>query len=229
MVYPALGRLLKPLVPTGQRYRWRGTGKTLNKAGGDEFWGLREYRDGDNPKHIHWRSSARLGKRLVKEFHHEQAEKVCVLLDAGLPTSAGELESRRFEEAVSFAATLSVYYLRQGYEVALAAGAVRVSADRGQRQFRRILGTLAEIVQDANPSFPELVNSLDYRFLRDSFVVAVLPDAERCPYATLAQLQEHRQSVRIIDVSAPAFHSIFQPPAVIVPEQSRRPQREDAT
>lgn len=214
VVYPALGRLLKALVPMSDHFHWQGTGKILNRTGQDEFWGLREFREGDNPRHMHWRSSARLGKKLVKEFHREQAQKVCILLDVKPPDEGPEKARERFEEAVSFAATLTVYYLERGYEVALAAGGVKIPADRGNRQFKRILGTLAELQADG-VSFPELVNGLDYRFLRDSYVVAVLLDGERFPYATLAQLQEHRQSVRVIDVSAAAFHSVFEPSTVL--------------
>ncbi|GEM_PF-1344062 len=211
VVYPALGRLLRPVVPVSQRLHWKGSGQVLNKTGQDEFWGLREYRDGDNPRHIHWRSTARLGKKLVREYHREQAEKVCILLDVDVPMEAGEEAWRRWEEAVSFAATLSVHYLGRGYEVGLAAGGVKIPADRGNRQYRKILGTLAEIEGDGQ-TFTDLVNGLDYRFLRDSYVVAILLDGERFPYSTLAQLQEHRQTVRVIDVSAEAFHNIFQAP-----------------
>ena len=103
--------------------------------------------------------------------------------------------------------------------MALAAGGGKVPADRGKRQFCRVLGTLAELEPAADTTFADLVNSLDYRFLRDSYVVAVLLDAEGCAYSTVTQLQEHRQSVRIVETGAAAFHNIFQPPAMMMPEQ----------
>src|SRR5262249_56793295 len=67
IVYPALG--------TVRERRWRVRhwteaaldGRPMSHRGEDEFYGLREYRPGDNPRRIHWRRSARHGTLLVRE------------------------------------------------------------------------------------------------------------------------------------------------------------------
>ncbi len=71
---------------------------------GDEFAGLREYRRGDDRRHIHWKSVARTGELYVKEFAVEAPRRYSVALDLrreGLRAPEAEVE-----DAVSVAASV---------------------------------------------------------------------------------------------------------------------------
>lgn len=68
----------------------------------DEFVGLRDYRTGDPPRIVHWRSSARLQRLVVKEFEEESFPRYALALDTQLAQGARD---RLFEEAVSVAAS----------------------------------------------------------------------------------------------------------------------------
>lgn len=71
---------------------------------GDEFSGLREYRHGDDRRHIHWKSVARMGELIVREFAADSPLRHAVLLDLdrpGLRVSEAEVE-----DAVSAAASI---------------------------------------------------------------------------------------------------------------------------
>ena len=71
---------------------------------GDEFASLREYRRGDDRRHIHWKSVARTGQLFVKEFSLEAPRRHTVVLDArreGIRINEGEVE-----DAVSAAASV---------------------------------------------------------------------------------------------------------------------------
>ena len=61
---------------------------------GDEFSGLREYRWGDDRRHIHWKSVARTGELVVKEFAHNAPRRHAVVLDlkAGIDVPEAEVE-----------------------------------------------------------------------------------------------------------------------------------------
>ena len=64
--------------------------------------GVREYIRGDSPRHVHWASSARTGRLLVREFEAEGFPNFDVLLDLqALWTSSGQ-----FELAVTAASSL---------------------------------------------------------------------------------------------------------------------------
>jgi len=214
LLFPRLGHIPGRLIPTSDEYRHQGATKVLSKVGHDEFWGVREYRDGDNPRLIHWRTSARLGKRLVKEYHRQESQNVCILLDTHVPEDRGDL-ARRFESAVSFTATLTKQLLDQDYRVSFAAygqDLVRLSTDGGQRQARRILTALAEIEPSRDRDFEDVVRELDPRVMTDTFVVAVLLDAAR-ERTVRAKLQRGRRNrMRLVSVDSPAFRAVFNDP-----------------
>jgi len=72
-----------------------------NVGQSDEFVALRDYRHGDPPRHIHWRSWARVGKPVVKEFEDEFFVRHALVLDTFIEHPNSEI----FEEAVSVAAS----------------------------------------------------------------------------------------------------------------------------
>lgn len=78
---------------------------------GDEFAGLREYRRGDDRRHIHWKSVARTGELYVKEFAVEAPRRYAVALDLrreGLRAPEAEVE-----DAVSVAASVLTRLARE--------------------------------------------------------------------------------------------------------------------
>lgn len=72
-----------------------------------EYHGLRDYRPGDSPRWIHWRTSARVAKPMVKEFEQQHEQDLAILIDPWLPRSKVTPEQREtLEEVIRFAATL---------------------------------------------------------------------------------------------------------------------------
>jgi uncharacterized protein (DUF58 family) len=69
----------------------------------EEFISLREYRPGDSLRHLHWKSWAKTGKPIVKEFQDEFFVRHAMILD----TFTDKGETDLFEEAVSVAASLA--------------------------------------------------------------------------------------------------------------------------
>ncbi|MEP1126233.1 MAG: DUF58 domain-containing protein [Ilumatobacter sp.] len=73
------------------------------RLGPGEFHSLREYADGDEPRTIHWRASARSDKLLVKKNSVEGLRRMLVVLDSDLASYA---DPASFERAVTVAASL---------------------------------------------------------------------------------------------------------------------------
>ncbi len=69
----------------------------------EEFVSLREYRPGDALRRMHWKSFAKLGKPIIKEYQDEFFVRHALVLD----TFGGPAEEEIFEEAVSIAASLA--------------------------------------------------------------------------------------------------------------------------
>jgi uncharacterized protein (DUF58 family) len=78
----------------------------------DEFHMLREYRLGDDPRAIHWRTTARRSELMIREFHENRDQRLTVLLDAWQPLRPDEADRDRVELAFSLAASVCVHHLR---------------------------------------------------------------------------------------------------------------------
>ena len=76
-------------------------------AGAAEFAGLREYQRGDNPRHVHWPTTARLNELMIKEFEPLASACLFIVLDQSLAANVGEGKQAIFEYAVRVAASIA--------------------------------------------------------------------------------------------------------------------------
>lgn len=118
----------------------------------DDFHRMREYRWGDNPRAIHWRTSARQNQLMIREYHQSRDWNLLILLDLWLPRRPLEEDRDRVELAISFAATICVDQLRLGRDASLyaaVAGATLMEWEGPSRpaSIESLLAMLA--VQDA--------------------------------------------------------------------------------
>ena len=72
----------------------------------DDFHQLREFRSGDNPRAIHWRSTARRGELILREFQQNREHMLAIVLDLFWPPSASNRFREQTELALSFVASL---------------------------------------------------------------------------------------------------------------------------
>jgi uncharacterized protein (DUF58 family) len=141
VVYPAI----RPLAQhVDLRALYTGDEAPLPRGRRGEFHGLREYRQGDDPRDIHWRSSARRGRRMVREHDDEAARRISIFLDHVRPPGIAATEGdERVERAVSLCASLVVDHLERGYTVRLITRVGAVSWARGRGAQARFLEHLA--------------------------------------------------------------------------------------
>ncbi len=85
IVFPAFTPLSALGIPTGRRHHPGGVALASHLGDSFEFLGNREYRDGDNPRDIDWRATARLQTPIVREYREEYFLRVAVVLDTHLP------------------------------------------------------------------------------------------------------------------------------------------------
>jgi uncharacterized protein (DUF58 family) len=88
-------------LPGTKKYQQGGVALAASVGQSEEFVALRDYRNGDPLRHIHWRSWAKTGKPVVKEFEDEFFVRHGLVLD----TFTDHPHSEVFEEAVSVAAS----------------------------------------------------------------------------------------------------------------------------
>ena len=136
---------------------WPGTFPSRSMGIGTEFYSMRKYVPGDDPKRINWKVSARQNELIVNETEAERITDVMVVLDTDV-TIFEEAEDELFERGIRAAASMASLLLRQGNRVGLILqGGERGSlpVGFGKRHERRILYLLAE----AKPGRPTVSTS----------------------------------------------------------------------
>ncbi len=150
------------------RARWRGEGR--------EFEALRDYMEGDDPRKIHWKASARLDRPIVQEFRPERNQNVLVALDASrLMCTLSEGKSK-LDHALEAAARLAHAAMAGGDRPGIFAFANRVlsyvppkrSADQLNRILERTVSLEPRFVE---PQYEEAFLWLQFRLRRRSLIV----------------------------------------------------------
>jgi uncharacterized protein (DUF58 family) len=101
---------------------WTGSGESRARSiasAGEDDAATREYRQGDDLRRVHWRSTARMGQLMVRREEQPWQARCTLLLDTRTVGHAGEGPGSSFEWAVSAAASLGVHLVRHGYFVRL--------------------------------------------------------------------------------------------------------------
>jgi uncharacterized protein (DUF58 family) len=133
---------------------------------GEVFAGVRDYRPGDQQRWVHWRTTARTGRLVVRE--HEEPARSPVVLVVG----AGAAESPEWEQLVAAAASVGVYALAQGRPVHCAAAGRVENATKLQ-----VLDWCAGL-DGSGPSADEAVTAAFRRWGRRCSFVLFAPDRE---------------------------------------------------
>lgn len=90
-------------LPGTRRHQPGGVALASFMGDSEEFMSMRDYRPGDPLRHIHWKSWAKTGKPIVKEYQDEFFVRHALILDTFQKTEQHEI----FEEAVSVAASFA--------------------------------------------------------------------------------------------------------------------------
>lgn len=134
-------------------------------ATGFEFYGMRDYVNGDDPRRIVWRATARTldlesgtGRYFVREAEQGITDKVNILIDTDRGSHSPGPTSDTFELAIRAAASLGVKHLRDGFGLNLWGNHGPIASGlRGRRAILPFLDDLAGL----EPGDEPLVRSLE--------------------------------------------------------------------
>jgi uncharacterized protein (DUF58 family) len=190
---------------------------------------VREYAPGDPLKSIHWPTTARRGKIMVKEFEQDPQAEVWLFLDLQhgvhyakpytppqIPVS--ELLYRKapkfvlppstLEYAISIAASLAHYFINQKRAVGLAAAghiATVISAERGDRQEAKILETLAYLENDGGVSIAALAPLQARQLTTGSSVILITPTVRPETVSAVEDLQRRGLHPMVVLIDPDTF------------------------
>lgn len=228
IVHPAYTPLRELTLPGGRKLQKSGLERVMKVSESMDFLGCRDYRAGDNPRHIHWRSSARRGALVVKEYQDEMLSRTALIVDTCLRRPSRPLSLRRglksffaffygqgvlwpddcvpeLEAALALAASVADLLMEKECLIDLfAAGRQvrRLQCGRHVAGLETLLDILAEVEPEPRPGLHELrAEVLDEIGGLGSAVVILLGfDRERREFVEM--LQERGVAVRLLVIGS---------------------------
>ena len=159
LVLPKLYPIPVLNLPEGAKYQPGGMKLATSVGESEEFIALRDYQLGDSLRRIHWRSWAKVGKPVVKEYQDEYFVRHTIVLDTFTNTDY----CQKFEEAVSVISSIALSYKTQDAILDLMFVGPQIycfTTGRGISQVEKILQILATVQTCTDKSFETLKSSI---------------------------------------------------------------------
>lgn len=160
-------------------------------AGAAEFSGLREYRRGDNPRHVHWPTTARRNELMVKEFEPLASACLYIALDLAADANLGKGRHSTLEYAVRIAASAAKFASANSIPTRLIGEGKRplyLPAGTGDPHFRGMLDELAVVDSDGATPYARVLENIALDCQPGETVLAFLSHPEAQSAQTLQAL-----------------------------------------
>ncbi|MEL7357242.1 MAG: DUF58 domain-containing protein [Cyanobacteria bacterium J06560_6] len=202
-------------LPGSRRHQADGLALATSIGDSEEFRALREYRPGDSPRKIHWKSWAKLGKPVIKEEQEEYSVRHALILD----TFQAEDYSEVMEEAVAIAASLACTVQTQESLLDLvfvSDQAHSFTIGRGLGQTEQLLELLASAQPCQDKGFEKMLPLVRSRLSLLSGCICIFLTWDEDRKALIEQLQSASVPVLVLIIateqglSEPPDHSCLQ-------------------
>lgn len=207
IIHPPVNSNLPVSLPAGEssgreRSRQRAWQATVNAAG------VREYQPHDPLRWMHWKTSARRGELMVRQFDQDATGDIWLLPDMTAESQLGtELEGTE-EHLVILTASLAAEALRQNRKAGVATYGARpqlLPPATGQGQEWRILRALALAQADGQTSLAAALHDLT-RLIRPGMALLLLtPTIETDWIASLVPLRQKGVQVQVVLLDRASF------------------------
>ena len=228
MIFPIKKFPLPPgLLPGGKSIRKKTTNITPHAAG------VREYSQGDPMKRIHWPSTAKRGRFMVKEFEQDPEAEVWLFIDAEeggqvrikeiLPSLGSGVFFRKpkirlprdtFEYSISIAASLGKFLLDEKRAVGLVCAERHFTvlpAERGDRQAGKLLETLAFLQPQGKLPISRLVSLQAKHIPMGSSVLLITTDTNQQVVLAMENLRRLNLRPAVVLVNPESFGGKGEP------------------
>jgi uncharacterized protein (DUF58 family) len=186
--YTELGSF--PLVDSFLHHQRTPQEYSSKKGAGIDYYGVREFRSGDPLRHVHWRTTARRGELVVREFERETGTPLVVLVDNGSGGDSQREYSSLLDSGARLAASVVHYAHYAGHPVILAAYRGENPEIYDVPSFHDALKWLAALRPSAGGGLEQQVESLWPELSPGCFLCCITP-ARSLDSARLAAALPH--------------------------------------
>jgi uncharacterized protein (DUF58 family) len=194
LVYPAIARVDRALLRRCQSAEHTGAMLRPRRGGQDEFYGIKEFRSGDNPRLIHWKRSAHTGVLVAKEMTLVSPPRLHLLVDTQL-RSRSLADHALVEKTIAMAGSLATDALEAGLMVGLHAWSgqwVGIAPSRGKRHRHELMTALARLTLNADQTAAALMSEAQSTLKPGTTVVLFTP------YGSALHLNQQAQASLLI-------------------------------
>jgi uncharacterized protein (DUF58 family) len=142
---------------------------------------VREYKDGESVKKIHWISSARKNKLIVKQFQLQSFFGTTIMFNLEKARNIGEGKESVVEYMIKIAASTAHYLTERGVSIELLAHIgeiVHLPFNKGQDHLENIWKILAVAQAESRISFREAFEEFARYIPNDSSLVVIMSDQD---------------------------------------------------
>ncbi|MCB0208280.1 MAG: DUF58 domain-containing protein [Anaerolineae bacterium] len=171
--------------------------QSLRVGQGSDIIGTREYRSGDSMRHIHWRSTARLGSLVVKELSDQDQLTLTVVLDLSVKGQVGQGKFSTFETAIRLAATFGYYADNHNIPFRLIGHSPRWRPPATPLSWWGTLNYLAKVENDGSDALADVLRSLPHL----PFVVVLISRPNTAISQALSHFQQQNMHILAIFIA----------------------------
>jgi uncharacterized protein (DUF58 family) len=210
LVYPKYEILHSLDLPVNSKFQKEGTSLVSNVGESMEFHACRDFRTGDNAKHIHWPSTARRGQLIVREFQEEFLCRIALIIDTYIPflsnffTLSPKTSFPELEAALSLTAAIAHHLAYGDYIVDVFAAGTNIyhfKSGRSLAQFDQILDILATIEPNHQHPISELEATVLEEIASIGSAMLIFLNWDKQRKKLVEQLQSHGVNLKIIFIT----------------------------
>jgi uncharacterized protein (DUF58 family) len=225
LVYPAFHELVSLDLPVAIRYQKDGDSRVSKVGESLDYFGNREFREDDDPRHIDWFGSARSGELIIKEFQQEYLSRIAVIVDTYVPpVNSFQFSFRKkpsfdeLEASLSLTSALIDYLTRGEYVVDIFATGLDVyhfKAGRHLSCFDDIMDILASLEINHQLPINEISSNVIEEISSIGSAVVILQGWDKERQKLISRLNNYGIASKVIiignkdKISAPSNIRVF--------------------
>ncbi|MBU1913479.1 MAG: DUF58 domain-containing protein, partial [Candidatus Omnitrophica bacterium] len=192
IVYPSFFRIFAfPPLASGS-VSWMGVETAKISGDSHEFFGIREYQRGDSMSRIHWLSSARHNKLIVKQFERNSIQEVTIVLDLKKGNDIGAGRETTLEYSVKIAGSIARFLMNIGAFVQIVGFTKEVAIlplGKGDSHLYKILEYLARVRADSSYTLSETLDEASFITPYGSTLISIMLDTDMEALSSLVQFK----------------------------------------
>jgi len=208
IIYPAFFRVFAfPPLARGS-VSWMGVETSKISGDSHEFFGIREYQRGDTMSRIHWPSTARHNKLIVKQFERNTVQEVTIVLDLKKGNDIGAGKETTLEYSVKIAGSIARFLMDSGAFVQIIGctnEAIVVHLGKGESHLFKVLEYLSKVRSEGSFSLSDTLEEASFIAPYSSTLITIMLDNDMDALSSLVHFKIKGIKLIVVALSSSTF------------------------